>query len=372
MAIAPRDEVRVNKDGLAGRNAAGPSAGDPAEAGPEGAAGGTGAAHAAARPNRYRSLISFAIGLGLFLISIWVLHRWAAKVSFEQLEMELARISVGQVLLALIFTALSFVALVGYEYYAVRYVRKSLPLPAVALYSFVTQSVAHAVGFAIFVGATIRYKLYQVHGFNVIDVAKIQVFFTTTFGLGAATLIGVAFLIEPAPLALATSVDVPLWRLVGGLMLAIVLGFILFELWFDRPLKIMGHVLALPGPRITLLQIMLGIADLASVAAALHMLMPPELGIDYFELLGIFAAALTVGLISHVPGSLGVFESAVILMIQPSDEMTAPLIGSLIAFRAIYYIVPLIIGFITFGIIELRRAVAGTRARRQRVGDQPG
>lgn len=364
MAIAPHDDVDIQDDdaiaAAAGRS--NPKSDDQAS---RAAPGSPGASVAAMKGHsRLKSLFSVAVGLGLFLISLWVLHRWASNVSLDQLAIELGRISILQILMAIFFTALSFVALVGYEYYAVRYVHRELPLAKVAIYSFVTQAVAHAVGFAIFVGATIRYKLYSRHGFNIIDVAKIQVFFTTTFGLGAATLIGIAFVIEPAPLALATSIEVPVWRFIGVVLLAIVLSFILFELWFDRPVKIMGHVLALPGPKITLLQIFLGIADLASVAAALHMLMPAGFGIDYFELLGIFAAALTIGLISHVPGSLGVFESAVILMVQPSPELTAPLIGALIAFRAIYYMLPLIVGSLTLGAIELRRGVIRARHRR--------
>ncbi|SNB61356.1 hypothetical protein/phosphatidylglycerol lysyltransferase [Arboricoccus pini] len=364
MAIAPHDDVDVeDDDAIDGPTRSTPKSDDQAS---RPAVGSGGAVMAVMKGHsRLKSLLSIAVGLGLFLISLWVLHRWASNVSLDQLGTELVRISLMQFVLALFFTALSFVALVGYEYYAVRYVHRKLPLKQIAIYSFVTQAVAHAVGFAIFVGATIRYKLYSLHGFNIIDVAKIQVFFTTTFGLGATTLIGIAFVIEPAPLALATTIEVPVWRAIGVVLLAIVLGFILFEFWFDRPVKIMGQVLALPGPKITLLQIFLGIADLASVAAALYVLMPAGFNIDYFELLGIFAAALTVGLISHVPGSLGVFESAVILMIQPSPELTAPLIGALIAFRAIYYMLPLVVGSLTLGVIELRRGLSHARDKRR-------
>lgn len=308
-----------------------------------------------ARLPRLKSVVSVLVGVGLFVLSLWVLKGWVAKVSLDELARELEQIRARDILLSILFTALSFVALAGYELYAVRYVRRVLPLRLIALYSFITQSVAHAVGFAVVVGATIRYKLYAPRGFNIIEVAKIQVFFMTTFTLGAMTLIGGVFLLEPGALVEATTVPATVWRLLGALLLATVAAFVGVGTWLKRPIGILGQVVALPGPRVTMIQIALGIGDLLAVAAALYMLMPPELAISYLRLLGIFAAAVTLGLISHVPGSLGVFESCVILLIQPSEELAVPLIGALIAFRAIYYMLPLGIGAIAFGAVELRR-----------------
>jgi uncharacterized membrane protein YbhN (UPF0104 family) len=304
---------------------------------------------------RLKALLSVAVGLGLLAVSAWVLKRWVAEISLEELAAELAALSLAAIGVSILFTGLSFVALVGYEYYAVRYVRRRLQLPLIALYSFVTQSVAHAVGFAIVVGATIRYKLYAPSGFSLFEVAKIQVFFMTTFGLGASTLIGGVFLLEPGPLEAATAVPDLAWRLLGAMILACVAGFVVLGAYFRRPIRLFGEVLTLPGAKVTLIQIALGIADLLSVAASLHVLMPEELGLGYLETLGIFAAAVTVGLISHIPGSLGVFETTVILLIDPAPELAAPLIGALIAFRGVYYMLPLLLGATAFGAVELRR-----------------
>ena len=322
------------------------------------------------RPNRsaqrWKRLGSVAIGLGLFSVSLLVLQRWFSHTSIEELTLELAAIRGQNIALAIVFTGLSFAALVGYEYYAVRYVGRTIATPLLALYAFVTQSIAHAVGFAIFVGATIRYKLYAPSGLSILDVAKIQVFFTTTFGLGALTLIGAVLLIEPGPLVSATELPHALWRMAGVLLLACVVGFIIVGAVLNRPLRLFGHLIALPRARVTVIQVGLGVADLLAVAASLHLLMPVSLQLTYFELVGIFVAAMTLGLISHIPGSLGVFESAVILLIQPLPEQSAPLLGALIAFRAIYYILPFVAGASLFGIIELRRWMRGPRGRKRR------
>ena len=111
----------------------------------------------------------------------------------------------------------------------------------------------------------------------------------------------------------------------------------------------------LPDAGATLTQIFFGVADLIAVAAALYVLLPSELGLDYLEVLAIFMASIVVGLVSHVPGSLGVFESAVVLLIQPSEEQTLPLIGALLAFRAVYYLLPLLCGVLLLAVSELHR-----------------
>jgi phosphatidylglycerol lysyltransferase len=102
------------------------------------------------------------------------------------------------------------------------------------------------------------------------------------------------------------------------------------------------------------------------VAAALNVLLPPSLGLSYLEVLAIFMASIVVGLMSHVPGSLGVFESAVILLIGPAEDQVLPLLGALLAFRACYYLLPLACGVLLFAGYELvrwRRALSHRLAR---------
>ncbi|MFN3298531.1 ATP-binding cassette domain-containing protein [Caldimonas sp.] len=129
--------------------------------------------------------------------------------------------------------------------------------------SFITQSITHAVGFAIVVGATVRYKLYSAIGFNLFEVAKVQLFFVVTFGLGCLVLGGGTLLIEPYVLARATGISELWWRLAGSALLALVAGVLVWGAWFHRPIRVGGQVFVLPSAKITLLQILLGVADLA-------------------------------------------------------------------------------------------------------------
>lgn len=294
----------------------------------------------------------------MLALALWVLRRWAAHVSLEDLWTELSQIPAQNILLSLVFTFASFVALFGYEYYACQFIGRPISWFRAGIISFITQSITHAVGFAIVVGATVRYKLYSAIGFNLFEVAKVQLFFVVTFGLGCLVLGGGTLLIEPYVLARATGISELWWRLAGSALLALVAGVLVWGAWFHRPIRVGGQVFVLPSAKITLLQILLGVADLACVAAALHMLLPASLGLDYFETLGVFVAGITLGLASHVPGSLGVFESTVLVLVNPAPDETAAVIGALIMFRACYYMLPLALGAAMLGIIEARRLIA--------------
>jgi uncharacterized membrane protein YbhN (UPF0104 family) len=309
-----------------------------------------------------RTALSVLSSLVLFALALWILRRWLHQVSLEELQAEMEQVSATQVGLALVFTFLSFVALAGYEIYAVHYAGRRLPGWRVWIYSFITQSIVHAAGFAIVLGLSLRYKLYLRHGLTLLDAAKIQAFFTMTFALGTATLAGIVLLLHPDVPAAATSITDPFWRGIGLTALVGVAALLVWSGPLHRPVRVMGISMVLPSARITMIQIMLGIADLAAVAGALHALMPPELQLGYLHVLAIFVVAISIGLISHVPGSLGVFESTVMLLISPSDDLVAPLVSSLILFRAIYYILPLVCGALLFGSVVALDWRRGQRA----------
>jgi len=322
-------------------------------------------------PARYRlrQLASVCLGLVLFAGALWVLARWARHVTLEQLWAELVAIGSTRVALAVLFTALSFCALVGYEVYAVLYTGRRLPLAVVALYSFITQGIAHATGFAIFVGASVRYRLYGARGFHLLDVITIQVYFSTTFGLALATLVGLALGLDPEPLARAVGTGTLPWQLAGAILVAGVAVVVFLSAVLHRRVRVFGHPVDLPDLRTSLFLLALGVGDLLGVAATLHVLLPPELGLSFFQTLAIFVAAIGLGLVSHVPGSLGVFEGAVVLLVDAPQELAAPLLGALIAFRAIYYVLPLVLALLAWGGVELARLLARRADTTARRGD---
>lgn len=308
---------------------------------------------------RARAVLPYLVGAAMFALAIWVLRTTLRRYDLHDLHSELASLTLHQLGWSVLFTFASFLALVGYEYSALGLVGKRMPLPHLALASFTTQSIAHSTGFAFVVGASLRYHFYSDRGLGIGDVAMVQMFFTATFTLGVATLAGGVVLVEPMRLAMATGLPPWLWRAAAGTALSLVIAYVVWGGFFHRPLRWRGRELVLPSAGATLAQIFFGVADLLAVAAALYVLLPAELHLGYVEVLAVFMAAIVIGLLSHVPGSLGVFESAVVLLLQPTEAQALPLIGSLLAFRGIYYLLPLVCGVVVLAATELHRWRAG-------------
>ena len=327
---------------------------------------------AATLKRQARRWLPYVVGGLMFAFAVWVLQRTLARYHLADLHRELAALSLEQLGLALLFTGLSFAALIGYEHSALSLVGRRVPLPRMALASFATQSICHSTGFAFVVGATLRYQFYAHRGVTLGDVAKVQLYFTLTFTLGVATLAGIVVLWAPHRLAGATGLPALLWQLGALLSLGLVVAYVIWGAFFHRPVRLRDTLLSFPKASATMTQIFWGVADLLAVAAALHVLMPAELGLGYTQTLAIFMASIVVGLMSHVPGSLGVFESAVILLVQPSEAATLPLIGALLAFRAVYYVLPLLCGALLLMLTEIGRWRAALKrlpaALRRRIG----
>lgn len=300
-------------------------------------------------------VVPYVVGAAMFGIAVWVLHSALRRYHLADLNAELAELTFHQIGLAILFTVVSFLSLIGYEWSALGLVGKRMPFDHLALASFATQSIAHSTGFAFVIGATLRYHFYSDRGLGITDVAKVQMFFTATFTLGVATLAGAVVMLEPWRLAAATGLPPWLWRVAAGAALTLVIAYVVWGGFFHRPLRWRGRELVLPSASATLTQIFFGVADLIAVAAALYVLLPTELGLGYLEVLAVFMASIVIGLVSHVPGSLGVFESAVVLLLQPTEAQTLPLIGALLAFRGIYYLLPLVGGVVLLAVSELHR-----------------
>jgi uncharacterized membrane protein YbhN (UPF0104 family) len=317
---------------------------------------------------RLQRLLPYLVGGAMFAFAVWVLHSALRRYDLADLQAELVALTSYQVGLAIVFTFGSFLALVGYEWSALGLVGKRVPFGPLMVASFATQSIAHSTGFAFVIGATLRYHFYSDRGLGITDVALVQMYFTATFTLGVATLAGAVVMVEPWRLAAATGMPPFVWRVAAATALSLVIAYVVWGGFFHRPLRWRGRELVLPSASATLTQIFFGVADLVAVAAALYVLLPAELGLGYLEVLAVFMASIVIGLVSHVPGSLGVFESAVVLLLQPTEAQTLPLIGSLLAFRAVYYLLPLACGIVVLAVSEIHRwrtalFVVGARLR---------
>ena len=290
----------------------------------------------------------------------WVLRRELAHLHLRDIWAQLHRIPRKRVVVALCFTAASYWLLSTYEVLALRYLRKKIAYGRIVFTSFIAYSFGHTLGFAAFTGAAIRFRLYATAGVTAIEVATVSAFCSLSIGIGLAMIVGFSLLVAPEQASLVLHLGRWWLMLIGALALGAVVAYGLWASFSKSTLEIRGWALRAPGPWISLPQIALAMMDLSLAGAVVYWLLPDDANIDFITFMGAYAAAIIAGIISHVPGGIGVFETVMILAL-PNVAPDA-LLGSLLAYRGIYYLVPILFGAILFGAKEL--SAASTRIAR--------
>ena len=283
----------------------------------------------------------------VFAVVVWVIHRELVQIRLPNILAALRAIPVSGAARAVLFTALSYWLLSFYDVLALRYIEKPLPYVRAAFTAFIAYAFGHNLGVASFTGAAVRYRLYASSGLSAADVAAVAVFCSITTAIGLAVLAGVSFLAAPAAGAAALHLAVPVVGVLGIVLLAGVASYALWSLSRPAAIEINGWALRAPTPGVALPQILLAIADLSCSAAVLWFLLPADALVTLPLFVGVYAVAITAGVISHVPGGLGVFESVMVLALPGVPAVQ--LAGSLLAWRAVYYALPLCVAVLMFG-----------------------
>jgi uncharacterized membrane protein YbhN (UPF0104 family) len=296
--------------------------------------------------------LSILIPLVMLPLGIWLGYWTFRDHSLTDIANSVAGIPSVNLALAFAFAAASYLCLTGFDTLAVRYVGHSLPYHKIALTSFVSLSIGHNVGVAVLSSGTLRYRFYSGFGLGAVEIGEIILFCALTVGLGLISLGGLILVLRPdfglGTVGLAPAAA----RAAGILCLALVTIYVLLAWRLRRPLCLRGHEFRMPNTRIAAAQIAVGTANFAFVAATLHQLLAGAAG--YPEMVAAYVLGNVTALLSHVPGGLGVLEFVIASLMAHGN-----LVGALIAFRIVYFLVPLVLGSTLLITAEFARWRAG-------------
>ena len=298
------------------------------------------------------SRLGVVLSLTIIAIALVVLYRILRDIDVDELIDAIEATDWRTLLIAALFVACGYLTLTFYDLFALRTIgRPDVPYRIAALSGFTSYAIGHNVGASVFSGGAVRYRIYSASGLSVIDVTKICFVAGLTFWLGNATVLGLGVLYSPQA---ARALDqLPLWsnRLLAVVILALLAAYVAWVWVKPRVIGREGWQVTLPGGPLTLLQIAIGIVDLACCAAAMYMLVPDEPNLGFVTVAVIFVAATLLGFASHAPGGLGVFDAAMLVALWQFDKER--LLAGLLLFRLLYYVVPLIIALVILGGREL-------------------
>ena len=298
------------------------------------------------------SRLGFAVSLTIIVIAVVVLYRILRDIDIEELIDALEATDWRTLLGAGGFVTAGYITLTFYDLFALRTIgRTEIPYRVAALAGFTSYAVGHNVGASVFSGGAVRYRIYSAWGLSVIEVTKICFVAGLTFWLGNATVLGLGIL--HAPQAARAIDQLPPWanRVLAVILLVLLAAYVAWVWAKPRIIGRDGWQVTLPGGPLTLLQIAIGIVDLACCAAAMYMLVPDEPNLGFVTVAVIFVAATLLGFASHAPGGLGVFDAAMMVALWQFDK--EDLLAGLLLFRLLYYIIPFVISLAILGVREL-------------------
>lgn len=288
---------------------------------------------------RYRIALTIAATLVLVVLGVAAMEALTRQITFAQVRAALHALAPARIAMAIALTAGSYLALTFYDVLALRIIGRPLPWRIAALASFTSYTLSHNLGLSLLTGGSARYRIYTRAGLDGPDVARVIAVASATFWTGIVIIAGAALLVRPGELAIGGLVIPPATlHIAGTLILAAAALLVGLCARTHGPLRLWRFHLPLPSVGQAMAQIGIALLDTSAAAAALFVLVPdatpwllPAFILAYA--LGIVAAAVT-----HIPGGIGVFE-AVVLAVLPGDRTTA--LAALVAYRVIYYLVPL-------------------------------
>ncbi len=310
---------------------------------------------------RFFSFIGPIAGVAVFSVALWVLEHKLSQFHLHDIIRDMREIPASRIALAVLLTILNYAVLTFYDMLGFSYIGKTLSRARIALTSFIAYSFSNNIGFMSLSGSAIRFRLYSTWGLSTLEITKLVIFSSIlTFWLGLVAICAVVFMIEPVPVPQSFNLPFSSIRFVGFIFAAALLAYLVWTGTRKNPVVIKGWEFEIPSVRLSLPLLVTACIDWVLYGAALYVLLPVNHEISFMVFLSVVLVAQLAGMVSHVPGGLGVFETAIILLMP--DLETSKAIGTLIVFRAVYYLMPLSLAALLFGsheILQRKKQITG-------------
>src|SRR3954469_3736292 len=296
------------------------------------------------------------IALSVLIIALAITHlvRTLKGVDSAVVLVALTELPPHRIALAALCVVGAFCTLTFYDFFALRTIgRNHVPYRIAALSSFTSYTIGHNIGATVFTGGAIRFRIYSDYGLSAIDVAKICLLSGLTFWLGNLFVLGIGMAWHPWAASAMDLLPPSVNRLIA---LGCLAGIAAYLVWIftgkgRRQLGQHGWKVVLPSARLTLVQIAIGVADLGFCALAFYLLMPVYPDIDFVSVAVVFILATLLGFASHAPGSLGVFDAAMLVALPQFGR--EHLVATLLLYRMLYFVIPFAIAVTIMGSREL-------------------
>jgi uncharacterized membrane protein YbhN (UPF0104 family) len=295
----------------------------------------------------------------LFATSLVVLWHIVSGVDVAELKAAFTAASARQIGLAVLFTALSYCLLTCYDALALRQLKVRVPYRTTALASFTSYAVSFNLGFPLLTAGTVRFWIYAGRGLGTGVVASLTVIAGITFWLGMGLVLAWSLIREAGSLAVLVYTNIKINQMLGLASALVVAAYLVWVSVKRRAVRIQGWRLELPGFRLSVAQMLIGAGDVCAGAAVLFVLLPGGHNLSFETFLAVYVVAVMLGVASHSPGGLGVFEATILLAL--SSYPREPILGALLLYRLCYYFLPFVLALSMLGAYEINNRLRTAR-----------
>jgi uncharacterized membrane protein YbhN (UPF0104 family) len=305
--------------------------------------------HERRRPNRWTRWLGGVLGLAVLLLLGWA----ARKVDWLAVLAAVKALPPGVLAAAAGLAVLSHLIYSTFDLIGRAWTGHGAPVRRVMMITFVCYAFNLNLG-ALVGGFALRFRLYSRLGLDTPVIARVIALSLTTNWLGYGLLAGVMFLTRQIAPPADWTLSATALQALGGLMCLLVAGYLGLCAWSRwRSFSVRGHEISLPQLRMALLQLLLSSANWMVMGGVVFLLL--QRAVPYPEVLAVLLVAAVAGVVTHVPAGIGVLEAVFLALLAPPLAGPA-LLAALLAYRALYYLLPLMGAAVLYFTLEARAA----------------
>jgi len=302
------------------------------------------------RRRKLKAATGIAVSVLIGSLALWVLYHTFQRISLADVLAQARATPLHTLLLAAACAWGALFTLAIYEIAVVRYVKRAVDRAKPMLTALIAFPLGHAVGGAMLSGGAIRYRMYSPVGFSALEVGAVALLCNLPYALALGLLLDLSLLLAAHRLTPLFRLSSEVLMLLGGIGLAKDVGYLLLVAFRRAPVRFRDWSFKLPTPAMTALQYLVGIIDVTLVSSVLYLLLPETAHLAYLPFLAVYLASVLVGILSHVPAGLGVLESMLLLLLP--DVPPEQLLASVLMYRVVFEIVPLLVALALWGSFE--------------------
>ena len=294
-------------------------------------------------------------GLLFFVGVVWILKQELSQYNLADIIVSLSTIDKHKLNLAILLTFMGYFVISHYDKVAFAAIKYRLQTIKILTTAFISYGISNNTGFALLIGGGIRSYIYSSYRVPKKNITKVIAFSNFNFWLGLLAVGGITFTIDPIPIPQLLQIHFLTVRPLGIIFITLLSIYLYFS-WQQKSITIKGEKLVIPSLFTSLSLIIISILDRAIASSVLYLLLPSNTNISYSSFFSIYVLGITAGIMSNIPGGLGVFET-VILYLLPKQVSSSDILASLLAYRAIYFLLPLFTALILLGCYEIKKRI---------------